>query len=433
MKIRTHLNNIPGPENILRKQLDNGITVLVHEHYGTRTAVVNASMPCGAYLDPIGKTGLADFAANCLSYGTQTHDFPSISELLEGSGASIGVHCGPRAFTFNGACLAEDLPMLLSILKEICDEPAFPEVQVGTHRQRMLSAYEMHLHDPESMTDERFDELLFGKYHPYGRTDYSTIEEIMSITRQDLFEFQQRYIGPRDVIVTVSGGLLAEQLMDECEKQMGCWTKTQEKLSTESYFPTVSAPNVPVSEHIEIPEKSETSLIMGTMGPGRGDSDYLNGVLGNSILGEFGMMGRIGRTVREENGLAYYAGSSLTALTYGGCWTVEAGVNPVNVENAADLIMTELKRFTSEKVSVDELDDVKSFFLGSLPLSLESNSGTAALLMNIETHHLGLDYLQRMPERVMAVTADSILETARKWLDPEKLIRVTAGTTKAAG
>ena len=221
-----------------------------------------------------------------------------------------------------------------------------------------------------------------------------------------------------------------EQLMDECEKQLGGWTKTQEMLSTESYFPSVPAPKSPVSEHIEIPEKSETSLIMGTMGPGRSDPDYLNAVLGNSILGEFGMMGRIGRTVREENGLAYYAGSSLTALTYGGCWTVEAGVNPANVENAADLIMSELKRFTSEKVSSDELDDVKSFYLGSLPLSLESNSGTAALLMNIETHHLGLDYLQHMPERVTAVTADSILAAARKWLDPEKMVRVTAGTTK---
>ena len=427
------MNHMPGPENIIRKQLNNGITVLVHEHSGTRTAVVNASMPCGAYLDPVGKTGLADFAANCLTYGTQTHDFSSISELLEGSGASIGVHCGPRAFTYSGACLAEDLPMLLGILKEISDEPAFPETQVETHRQRMLSAYEMHLHDPESMTDERFDELLFGKSHPYGRTDYSTIEEIMSITRQDLLDFHQCYMGPRDVIVTVSGGLPADQLMDECEKQLGGWAKPQKKLDTASFFPVVSAPKAFLSEHIEIPEKSETSLLMGTVGPGRSDPDYLNAVLGNSILGEFGMMGRIGRMVREENGLAYYAGSSLTSLTYGGCWTLEAGVNPVNVESAADLILTELKRFTSEKVCAEELDDVKSFYLGSLPLSLESNSGVAGLLMNMEAHHLGLDYLQRMPELVAAVSADSVLETARKWLDPEKLIRVTAGTTKAAG
>ena len=323
--------------------------------------------------------------------------------------------------------------MLLALLKEISDEPAFPEAQVETHRQRMLSAFEMHLHDPESMTDERFDELLFGKSHPYGRTDYSTIEEIMSITRQDLFDFQHRYMGPRDVIVTVSGGLPAGQLMDECEKQLGGWIKPQEIVDTASYFPTVSAPKSSFSEHIEIPEKSETSLIMGTIGPARSDPDYLDAVLGNSILGEFGMMGRIGRSVREDNGLAYYAGSSLTSLTYGGCWTLEAGVNPVNVESVADLILAELKRFTSEKVSDDELDDVKSFYLGSLPLSLESNSGAAGLLMNMETHHLGLDYLQRMPELAAAVSADSILETAGKWLDPEKLVRVTAGTSKVTG
>ena len=428
MKKISHFNHMPGPENILRKQLNNGSTVLVHEHPGTRTAVVNASMPCGSYLDPLGKTGLAEFVASCLTYGTRSHDFSSLSELLEGSGASIGVHCGPRAFTFNGACLAEDLPMLLGILKEISDEPIFPETQTEIHRQRMLSAYEMHLHDPESMADERFDELLFGKNHPYGRTDYSTVEEIMSITRQDLLDFQQRYLGPRGTIVTVSGGLPAEQIMEECEKQLGSWTKSQEMLSPSDYFPAVPFPENPLSEHIEIPEKSEMSLLMGTLGPCRNAPDYLDAVLGNSILGEFGMMGRIGRKVREENGLAYYAGSSLTPLTYGGCWTVEAGVNPANVESASGLITEELRRFTSEKVSDEELDDVKSFFLGSLPLSLESNSGAAALLMNMETHDLGLDYLQQIPARVGAVTAESILETARKWLDPEKLIRVTAGT-----
>ena len=428
MKKRTHFNHLPGPGNIHRVQLGNGIIVLVHEHPGSRTAIVNASMPCGSYLDPLDKTGLADFTANCLSCGTQTHDFTALSELLEGSGASIGVHCGPRAFTFNGACLAEDLPMLLGLVKEIADEPLFPEEQIEIHRQRLLSAYELHLHDPESMTDERFDRLLFGETHPYGRSEYGTIEEIVSITRQDLLDFQRRFMGPRGVIVSVCGGLQAEEMMEECIKQLEGWNKTQETICTADYFPSVSAPHHPISEHIQIPEKSEMSLIMGTMCPKRSSPDYISAVLGNSILGEFGMMGRIGRSVREENGLAYYAGSSLTSLTYGGCWTVEAGTNPANVENAAELITAELKRFTTEKVSEEELEDVKSFYLGSLPLSLESNSGAAALLMNIETHQLGLDYLQRLPDRVAAATQESILETARKWIHPDHLIRVTAGT-----
>ena len=421
--------NLPGPETILRKRLDNGITVLVRENSYSSTAVLSGNMPCGSYLDPMDKTGLADFAASCLTNGTKTHDFLELSELLESAGASLNVGCGPRAFTFNGSCLAEDLPMLLGLMREVMDEPDFPADHLEIHRQRMLSAYELHLHDPESMVNERFDRLLFGDT-PYGRTDYSTIPELNSITREDLLGFHRRYMGPRDMIVAISGGLPAELMLEECEKLLGSWEKPQEAVDPADYFPQIPAPAQEISEHIEIPEKSETALLMGTMGPSRKSPDYIPAVLANSILGEFGMMGRIGSVVREDNGLAYYAGSSLTSLTYGGCWTIEAGVNPANTEKAIELIRRELKRFTTEKVNAEELDDVKSFYLGSLPLSLESNSGIAAVMGTMENFNLGLDYLVRLPDLVKNITAEEILETSRKWLDPDRLIRVTAGTTQ---
>lgn len=420
--------SIPGPDNILRKELDNGIILLARENLSSPTAVISASIPCGSYLDPLNKTGLADFAANCLNTGTYTHNFMQLSEILENSGASLGIGCGPRAFTIHGKCLAEDLPLLLGLTKEILDEPSFPADHLEIHRQRVLSAYELHLHDPESMSNELFDKLLFGEQHPYGRPEFGTIDETNSITRDDLLDFHKKYIGPKNMILSISGGISKEKMLEECEKQIGTWKKSQENIDISSFFPLPPAPNQSITEHIEIPEKSEISLIMGTMGPKRGSSEYLTALLANSILGEFGMMGRIGKAVRQDNGLAYQASSSLTALTYGGCWTIEAGINPGNVEKTVDLIIKELKRFTSEKVSYEELEDVKSFFLNSRPLSLESNSGISALLLNIEGFSLGLDYLIRLQEIVEKITTEDILQTAKTWLDPEKLIRVTAGT-----
>ena len=50
---------------------------------------------------------------------------------------------------------------------------------------------------------------------------------------------------------------------------------------------------------------------MGVIGPARAASDYLAAQLANSVLGVFGMMGRIGKSVREDKGLAYYAYSQL--------------------------------------------------------------------------------------------------------------------------
>jgi hypothetical protein len=63
------------------------------------------------------------------------------------------------------------------------------------------------------------------------------------------------------------------------------------------------------------------------------------------------MMGRIGEVVREQAGLAYHAGASLNAMVDAGSWEISAGVNPINLERAIDLIKKEVERFVTEPVT----------------------------------------------------------------------------------
>jgi zinc protease len=167
--------------------------------------------------------------------------------------------------------------------------------------------------------------------------------------------------------------------------------------------------------------------MVGTLGPLRRASEYTAASLGNSILGQFGMMGRIGDIIREQSGLAYYASSSLSAGVGPGTWEVSAGVNPANVEKAIDLIVAEIRRFTEKGVSVEELQDSQDNFVGRLPLNMESNAGVANSLINIERHQLGLDYYRNYESKVRAVTPEMVLEAARKYLDPDKLAIATSG------
>jgi len=139
------------------------------------------------------------------------------------------------------------------------------------------------------------------------------------------------------------------------------------------------------------------------------------------------MMGRIGESVREKAGLAYYAYSSLNAGIGPGSWEVNAGVNPKNVHKATSLIVDELKRFVQEGVTEEELADSKANFIGRLPLSMESNGGVAGALLNIERHGLGLDYYLRYSDLVNEVTRDDVLNSARKFIDPGKLAIAVAG------
>lgn len=75
----------------------------------------------------------------------------------------------------------------------------------------------------------------------------------------------------------------------------------------------------------------------------------------------------------------------------------------------------------------DELADTKANFIGRLPLSLESNGGIANALLNIERHNLGLDYYRRYADLINEVTAEDVLNAARKYIDTDKLAIAVAG------
>jgi len=149
--------------------------------------------------------------------------------------------------------------------------------------------------------------------------------------------------------------------------------------------------------------------------------------LGNNILGQFGLMGRIGEVVREQAGLAYYVGSSLSGGLGPGPWHVSAGVDPANIDQAIDLIRAEIARFVNEPVTTDEISDSQANYIGRLPLSLESNAGVAGALINLERYALGLDYYRRYPDLIRAITRQDVLDAARHYLHPDRLGIAVAG------
>jgi zinc protease len=86
-----------------------------------------------------------------------------------------------------------------------------------------------------------------------------------------------------------------------------------------------------------------------------------------------------------------------------------------------------LRRFVQQGVSAQELADSQANFIGRLPLSLESNAGVVSALLNIERNQLGLDYYLGYARRVKAITTADVLNSARAFIDPDRLVVATAG------
>jgi zinc protease len=278
------------------------------------------------------------------------------------------------------------------------------------------------------MASLRFDQVVFPE-HPYGRPEDGFNHTVQRITRQDLVDFHQTHYGPKGMVLVVVGAVTAEQALDQVQRALGDWRNPAQLEPV--CIPEAAPLQSTFREHVNIPGKSQTDLVMGTLGPKRCSPDFLPALLGNNILGQFGLMGRIGDVVREQAGLAYHASASLNAWIGAGSWEVSAGVSPVNLDRAIDLIISELARFVTEPVSQEELEDSQSNFIGRLPLSMESNSGVGNAILNLERFQLGLDYYRRYPQMVGEVTPAMILEAAQRYIDPAKLAIISAGTESA--
>ncbi len=421
--------SLPGPDNITRRVLANGVIVLARENFTSPSVVVDADLRVGALWHGRAQAGLSDFTAAALMRGTDRFSFDAIYEQIEAVGASLSVSGGTHTSGFYSKCLAEDLDLILGLAADALRRPTFPEDQVERLRGEIITRLNIQSNDTRSRASEAFYELAYPD-HPYSVEEDGYPETIRALARTDLLNFHRTHYGPRGMIITVVGAVPAEAAVALAEKHFGDWTNPGQ--ADHAPLPAVGRPASLIRRHVALPGKAQSDIILGVPGPARQHPRFLAARLANNILGVFGMGGRIGHVVREKNGLAYYAGSTVSGGLGPGAWHAYAGVNPAKVPQAVDLMRREIAKFLGRRVTPAELEDNQAQFIGRLPLSLETNEGVASTLSSMELFDLGLDYMHRYPAMIRAITRDDVLETAREFLSAEQFALAVAGPEAAA-
>jgi zinc protease len=406
-----------GPDTIQRFTLSNGIKLIIYENHVSPSVVVRGHVWAGAINDPLEKMGRGRFTAYTVRHGTATRTYQEINEITEAVGANVFFSAGRHLTNFGGKSLSEDLDLLVDVLSDLLVNPNFPQNEVDKVRGQIITGLKELENDTRGLASREFRSLLYTLEHPYGRPSNGTLETMPHIRRDDLESFYQTFYRPEGAAIVIAGDIQAEAVRDAFEQAVGGWEPPGDA-------PTFEIPEVqPLTERRRylrtMTNKTQADIVLGTSGPARAAEDYYAARLGDVVLGHLGLMGRLGETVRDQQGLAYYARSGLEAGLGQGPWSVSAGVNPANVEQAIDSILAEIARLRDEPVTDQELEDGGDYLTGSLPLQLETNEGIASTLLHMELHQLGDDYIIRFPDLMRAVTKEQIQAAARKYLDPE--------------
>ncbi|MEE9513228.1 MAG: pitrilysin family protein [Anaerolineales bacterium] len=415
---------LPGPETIRREVLPNGAVVLIRENFSSPSVVLSGYLPAGALANTADTAGLAFMTAIAMTRGTQTRSFQQIFESLESIGARLSLHGGTHTTAFQGKALIEDLGLLLELLADVLQNPSFPKAEFERLRAQQLTALAIREQDTGARAQMAFDTLVY-RDHPYGLSTGGYVETISELAPSDLRRFHRDYFGPSGLVITIVGGVKAERVLDLVASTLGQWKAKQQQEMPD--LPKLKPLKKSRRIEVRLEGKAQSELVIGTAGPSRYDEDYLAAAMGNSILGRFGLMGRIGEAVRVSAGLAYYAYSAISGGPGPGPWQVVAGVNPKDENRAIEIVQKEIKRFTARRVSEEELFENKANFIGRLPMQLESNEGVAGAISHIERYGLGLDYYQRYQNLIAGITREQVLAVGKRYLDPERLAVVISG------
>jgi zinc protease len=408
----------------VRHTLPNGAVVLAKHAPLTPAVTILAGFRAGSVHDPEEQLGLGHLCARVLDRGTATRSADEISDQLDGRGVTLSLSVTRHLLSLSSTCLTEDFERVLDLVGDVTRHPAFPDGEIVTRRGEVVTAIRQDEDNPAVMAVEGLFALLYPAPHPYGRRTKGTIESVSRIDRQALTAFHAAHVVPSSLSLVIVGDVETTRALDAAGAVFDSWRGP-------TVGPDVVAPvSGPASRRetiVAMGGKSQVDIAYGFTTIRRDDPAYHALLLMNNVLGQYALGGRLGTSIREEQGMAYYAFSAFDANLGEGPLVVRAGVNPANVGRALSSIDREVAKLASDGVTEREIEDSKLYLVGSLPRTLETNSGIAGFLQNAEFFGLGLDYDARLPSLISAVTRDEVNAAARRFLDPGRAAVVIAG------
>jgi zinc protease len=408
----------------VRQVLDNQTVVIAKHSPATPAVTIHASLAAGSIYDPPGENGLAYFVSKMIDRGTTSMTADEIAEELENRGVALAVSVNRHALQLVLTCLVDDIETVLATLGDIITDPTFPDADVQTKRGEIITTIRQDEDNPAAVSGEAMLTSLYGEMHPYGWRPRGSVESVESITRAGLQAFHARRIAPSTLTLVMVGDVEPGYAIEAAHRAFGEW-RTTAGAGVDLQDP----PPLPgrVVKVIPMMNKAQADISYGFAVIRRQDPAYYACWLMNNILGQYSLGGRLGDSIRERQGMAYYAFSAMDANVIRGPLTIRAGVSADNVDRAIASIDTEVATLASDGPTERELAESKQYLIGSMPRNLETNLGIANFLQTAEFFQLGLDYDVRVPDLLRSVTREDVHAAARRSLDPARAVVAVAG------
>lgn len=413
---------------IQRRQLSNGLEVVIVEHHELPVVGMNLLVKSGSASDPQNRPGLASLTADLLDEGTKKRSALEISNSLNDIGARLGTSADWDTSSTNVTTLTRHLDRALDIYADVITNPAFMDDELKRTRARRLSTVKQQRDDANAIASTVYASILYGRNHPYGHPAIGDEDSLNAVKVADVRSFYETFYRPNNATLIVVGDIKPATILPQLERAFAGWQRAD--------VPTIEIPDAQGREQaglyiVDRPGSAQSVISIGQVGVARSTPDYFPLLVLNTMLGgQF--VSRVNLNLREDKGYTYGARTSFDYRRGAGPFVASAGVfTKVTKESVAEF-MKELRGVRGDiPISEKELEFSKQAIIRGFPRTFETPGQMANRLSDVVVYGLPDDYFNSYIQRVRAVTVADVQRVANRYLDPSRMAILVVGDRKA--
>lgn len=411
--------------DVYENTLSNGMNVLVLEDRKIPIVSTMLLFTSGSIHDSMiggNKSGTASCVAELITKGTKTRNAEYIAEEIEFLGADLNTNCNFDSMFLSARSLTKYFGEVFDIVSDVVMNPIFEEEEINRLKTQRLNNLLYYNDHGKYLASKLFIKQVH-KNSPYANTSMGSFSSIENLNRGDILSYYEKFFHSGNITMAFIGDISPEDAYSLASEKFSGW---KSKKSPEI---TVTADTLNEKNEIYIIDKKDfvqSDIYIGHLSVPVKNPDYIKMLLLNTIVGGT-FTSRLNKRLREKSGYTYGISSSFNMKKHTGEFIARTSVNTEVTANSVEIIIDELRSIISEKVLKEELENAKNYIMGSFPMQMETSNSIASSILRLKFYELEKDFYNTLFSKLEKISAEEILETARKHILPENVIISIAG------
>lgn len=414
-----------GNTVLIEKRLPNGLLVKLKEIHTAPIISHWAWFRVGSRDEVPGKTGLSHWVEHMQFKGTRKFPASRMDKAISREGGVWNAFTYLDWTTYFETMPADKIDLGLHLEADRMCNSLFKPEEVESERTVIISEREGSENEPLFILSEAVQSSAFTD-HPYHNEIIGSLEDLRTITREDLYQHYRKYYEPNNAVISLAGDFDAEKMLKKIEQVYGGIQAGSQPIHPK----TMQVP--PSGEKREVIEGhgDTTYMVIAYLAPQGSSQDFftfsvLDSLLtGPSNLNMFGGPGISNKTSRLyrslvdreiATGLSGGLQATIDPFLYEITVTVHPRKKPADVLRVID---GEINRLQQQKVTSEEIlraiKQAKALFAyGS------ENITNQAFWLGYAEMFASYDWFLHFVDHLQKTTPEDILKAAQKYLSPE--------------